>query len=121
MLLALLLMLRGDLLDRWRQQLPPDSPNYFLFNISAAQREPLQAFLQSYGVAPQTFYPIALARLTAINGRPPVVQGGDESLNRELNLTWLASLPPGNPLLAGEWPPGVGGVSVEQGWLSVWE
>lgn len=75
MLLALLLMLRGDLLDRWRQQLPPDSPNYFLFNISEAQREPLQAFLQSHGVAPQTFYPIALARLTAINGRPPVVQG----------------------------------------------
>ncbi|EKS7812755.1 putative ABC transporter permease subunit YbbP [Edwardsiella piscicida] len=115
MLLALLLMLRGDLLDRWRQQLPPDSPNYFLFNISAAQREPLQAFLHAHGVTPQRFYPIALARLTAINGRPPVMQGGDESLNRELNLTWLASLPPGNPLLAGEWPPGAGGVSVEQG------
>ncbi len=29
MLLALLLVLRGDLLDRWQQQLPPESPNYF--------------------------------------------------------------------------------------------
>ncbi len=29
MLLALLLVLRGDLLERWQQQLPPDSPNYF--------------------------------------------------------------------------------------------
>ncbi len=26
MLLALLLVLRGDLLDRWQQQLPPESP-----------------------------------------------------------------------------------------------
>ncbi|WP_202616536.1 MFS transporter, partial [Escherichia coli] len=33
MLLALLLVLRGDLLERWQQQLPPNSPNYFLLNM----------------------------------------------------------------------------------------
>jgi putative ABC transport system permease protein len=37
MLLALLLVLRGDLLDRWQQQLPPESPNYFLINIAPEQ------------------------------------------------------------------------------------
>ncbi|SVJ07438.1 oxidoreductase [Shigella sonnei] len=45
MLLALLLVLRGDLLDRWQQQLPPESPNYFLINIATEQVAPLKAFL----------------------------------------------------------------------------
>lgn len=115
MLLALLLTLRGDLLERWRQQLPADSPNYFLLNIGAEQRQPLLDFLRQHGVTPQRFYPIVLARLTAINDQRPVRQGQEESLNRELNLTWLADLPAGNPLTAGHWPPGEGGVSVEQG------
>ncbi|VEA08629.1 sugar ABC transporter permease [Salmonella enterica subsp. enterica serovar Sanjuan] len=44
MLLALLLVLRGDLLDRWQQQLPPESPNYFLINIASEQVAPLKAF-----------------------------------------------------------------------------
>lgn len=110
-----MLTLRGDLLDRWRQQLPADSPNYFLLNIDADQRPALAAFLQQHGVTPSRFYPIVLARLTAINGQPPALQGQEESLNRELNLTWLADLPTGNPLMAGHWPPGEGGVSVEQG------
>src|SRR5471030_3091326 len=36
-LLTLLLVLRGDLLSRWEQLLPPDSPNYFLLNITKDQ------------------------------------------------------------------------------------
>ncbi len=45
MLLALLLVLRGDLLDRWQQQLPPQSPNYFLINIAPEQIVPVKTFL----------------------------------------------------------------------------
>ncbi len=45
MLLALLLVLRGDLLDRWQQQLPPDSPNYFLLNMTPQQVPQVTAFL----------------------------------------------------------------------------
>ena len=41
MLLALLLVLRGDLLDRWQQQRPPESPNYFLINIAPEQIMPM--------------------------------------------------------------------------------
>lgn len=87
MLLALLLVLRGDLLDRWQQQMPPESPNYFLINIATEQVVPLKAFLSEHQVIPESFYPIVRARLTAINEKP--TEGNqDEALNRELNLTW---------------------------------
>ncbi|ACS84861.1 putative ABC transporter permease subunit YbbP [Musicola paradisiaca] len=120
MLLALLLLLRGDLLERWQQQLPPGSPNYFVLNIAPEQVAPVQAFLAEHQVAPQTFYPIIRARLTEINGRKStdVIRENDpggETVNRELNLTWLATLPAHNPLLAGAWPPKPGEVSIEQG------
>ena len=48
MLLALLLVLRGDLLERWQQQLPPDSPNYFLLNMTEAQVPQVKTFLQQH-------------------------------------------------------------------------
>ena len=84
MLLALLLVLRGDLLDRWQQQLPPESPNYFLINIATEQVAPLKAFLAEHQIVPESFYPVVRARLTAINDKP--TEGNeDEALNRELN------------------------------------
>ena len=113
MLLALLLVLRGDLLDRWQQQLPPESPNYFLINIAPEQVEPVKQFLAEHQVRPSTFYPIVRARLTQINGQP--TEGNkDEALNRELNLTWLSQKPDHNPITAGHWPPVAGEVSMEQ-------
>ncbi|PND82436.1 ABC transporter permease, partial [Escherichia coli] len=83
MLLALLLVLRGDLLDRWQQQLPPESPNYFLINIATEQVTPLKAFLAEHQIVPESFYPVVRARLTAINDKP-TEGNGDEALNREL-------------------------------------
>ncbi|MTD27027.1 putative ABC transporter permease subunit YbbP [Erwinia sorbitola] len=113
MLLALLLVMRGDLLDRWQQQLPPDSPNYFLLNITEQQVPQVQAFLQQHQVKAGTFYPVARVRLTGINHKP-ADPAQDESLNRELNLTWLKDLPDHNPMTAGSWPPKSGEVSIEQ-------
>ena len=114
MLLALLLVLRGDLLDRWQQQLPPESPNYFLINIAPEQVTPLKGFLSEHHIIPESFYPIVRARLTQINGQS--TEGNkDESLNRELNLTWQAKRPDHNPIVAGTWPPKAGEVSMEEG------
>mgnify|MGYP005984973753 CR=1 FL=1 len=114
MLLALLLMLRGDLLDRWRQQLPPESPNYFLVNISPNQVQPLKEFLAEHQVIPEAWYPVVRARLTQINGQS--TEGNrDEALNRELNLTWQSQKPSHNPIVAGSWPPQEGEVSIEEG------
>ncbi len=114
MLLALLLVLRGDLLDRWQQQLPPESPNYFLINIAPEQITPLKAFLSEHQIVPDSFYPIVRARLTQIDGK--ATEGNqDEALNRELNLTWQEKRPDHNPITAGSWPPGAGEVSMEEG------
>ena len=112
MLLALLLVMRGDLLDRWQQQLPADSPNYFLLNMTADQVPQVQAFLQSHQVKAEPFYPVARVRLTDINGKA-ADPGLDNALNRELNLTWQRERPDHNPLVAGEWPPKTGEVSME--------
>ncbi|TKI06239.1 putative ABC transporter permease subunit YbbP [Martelella alba] len=119
MLLALLLAMRGDLLDRWRQQLPPDSPNYFLLNITADQVPEVRDFLWQNHIAPGAFYPIVRARLTGINGRKATDvihedDPGGRTVNRELNLTWKKALAPDNPLIAGQWPPGPGEVSIER-------
>ncbi len=114
MLLALLLVLRGDLLERWQQQLPADSPNYFMVNIASEQVQPVKEFLAEHQVIPAAWYPVVRARLTAIAGQD--TQGNsDEALNRELNLTWQDNQPNHNPLVAGQWPPKAGEVSVDQG------
>jgi len=112
MLLALLLVMRGDLLDRWQQQLPPDSPNYFLLNMTQDQVPQVRAFLASHQVKPETFYPVARARLTDLNGKAADPKL-DNALNRELNLTWTGERPDHNPLTAGSWPPQPGEVSME--------
>lgn len=112
MLLALLLVLRGDLLDRWQQQIPPESPNYFLINIAPEQVSPVKTFLAEHQVIPRDFYPIVRARMTAINDKS--TDGNqDEALNRELNLTWQDTRPDHNPIVAGQWPPKAGEVSME--------
>lgn len=112
MLLALLLVMRGDLLDRWQQQLPADSPNFFLLNMTADQVPQVRDFLQTHQIKPETFYPIARMRLSELNGHAADPER-DNALNRELNLTSLAALPAHNPLVAGYWPPAAGEVSME--------
>ncbi|MEY4922715.1 MAG: hypothetical protein RLY17_1432 [Pseudomonadota bacterium] len=120
MLLALLLALRGDLLDRWQQQLPPDSPNYFLLNMTPQQVPEVTEFLMRHQITPSTFYPIVRVRLTEINQQLATErihedEPGGEAVNRELNLTWQQDLPAHNMLTAGQWPPKADEVSMEQG------
>ncbi|WP_145553241.1 putative ABC transporter permease subunit YbbP [Yersinia bercovieri] len=120
MLLALLLVLRGDLLDRWQQQLPPDSPNYFLLNMTPQQVPQVTEFLAQYQITPATFYPIVRVRLSEINQQLATERvheddPGGEAVNRELNLTWQQDLPAHNILTAGQWPPKADEVSMEQG------
>ncbi|MCW2255812.1 putative ABC transport system permease protein [Providencia alcalifaciens] len=119
MLLALLILVRGDLLDRWQQQLPADSPNYFLINMNESQIKPVTELLAQHQVKPTEFYPVVLARLSDINDTSAIEWADardpdNNTVRRELSLTWKSTLPEANVLEQGTWPPKAGEVSIEQ-------
>ncbi|APX94910.1 ABC transporter permease [Halomonas sp. 1513] len=125
--MAMIALVRGDLLSTWQDQLPEDTPNYFAINIQPGERDAFIDTLDDAVDERTTLYPMVRGRISAINDQTPrdavpADARGDGSLRRELNLTWRETLPDGNRLVAGEWfdaGPGVGEgrvpISVEDG------
>jgi len=118
---AMIALVRGDLLTTWEAQLPDDTPNHFAINIQPQQRDAFESALAGAADARSALYPMVRGRLTAINDQSPrdVVPAesrGDNVLRRELNLTWRESLPEGNRVVAGEWFDEDPSASA-QGWL----
>ncbi len=106
--LLLLTFIRGDLLESWRTKLPQDAPNRFVVNIQPEQVRPLEQFLAQTGVAAPSTFPMVRARLTAINGR--AVGAADytderakRQIDREFNLSFMQTIPPGNQITGGRW------------------
>ncbi|GAB3731256.1 FtsX-like permease family protein [Luteimonas pelagia] len=110
--LLLLAAVGPALLQQWRAQLPPDTPNYFLLNIQPDQREPVTRMLRDIGVRDVTLEPFASGRLVAINGRDPErIEFDDpdraDRLQRPINFTWREDFPAANRLVEGTfWTPG---------------
>ena len=107
-LVALLALVRSDLVAGWRQQLPPDAPNYFLVNIAPHQQQAVTAYLAQHRLQASALYPMVRGRLVSKNGTPiaetlPEASRDSNTLRRELNLTWTTALPANNVVLAGEW------------------
>jgi putative ABC transport system permease protein len=107
-LVALLALVRSDLVDGWRQQLPPQAPNYFLVNIAPHQQDAVAAYLSQHRLQASELYPMVRGRLVSKNGIPiadtlPPEARDTNTLRRELNLTWTATLPANNAVLAGRW------------------
>jgi putative ABC transport system permease protein len=107
-LVALLALVRSDLVDGWRQQLPENAPNYFLVNIAPHQQEAVAAYLSQHRLEASALYPMVRGRLVSKDGVPiadtlPPEKRDSNSLRRELNLTWTATLPANNAVLAGTW------------------
>ncbi len=75
MSLLVLTLLRTDLISDWQAQLPEDTPNHFMMNITESQIPGIQAFFRENGVADNVFYPLISARVTAINGVAPNPRG----------------------------------------------
>jgi putative ABC transport system permease protein len=121
-LLGLLALVRSDLIATWRQQLPPDAPNYFLVNIAPAQATAVTAYFNAQRLHPSALYPMVRGRLTGKNGTAieatlPPAKRNAESLRRELNLTWSATLAANNRIVVGHWhgDARVNAISVEAG------
>lgn len=110
MVVALVALIRNDLLVSWQQQLPASAPNHFAINIQPYEREAFAAALDDAGVDRSPLYPIVRARLELINGRPALEMAPPESkeynaLHRELNLSWRSTLPDQNVVVEGQWWP----------------
>ncbi len=108
MVLLLLSIVRADLLQSWKDQLPADAPNQFLINIQPPQVEPLRAFLAERELRGAHLFPMIRARLTAINGRP--VSSADFAddrakrlVEREFNMSWATQPQDDNKIVAGRW------------------
>ena len=106
--LVLLTFIRGDLLESWRSKLPQDAPNRFVINIQPDQVPPLARFLAQNGIATPVIYPMVRARLTAINGHPVTAadytdERARHQIDREFNLSYMDSIPPGNQIISGRW------------------
>jgi putative ABC transport system permease protein len=119
--LALLVLLRTDLVASWRQATPANAPDRFVINVQPEQASDFLASLQRAGVPSPDWFPMIRGRLVAINGREVgpndfVAERAKRLIDREINLSHSADLPAHNPLTAGRWVGGeADGLSVEQG------
>ncbi|WP_434672477.1 ABC transporter permease [Pseudomonas sp. R1-15] len=121
--MALIALLRGELLDTWQNQLPKNAPNYFALNILPNDKQAFTDKLMALSAQSAPLYPVVPGRLISINGEPAKEfvtkdSAGDRALQRDLSLTWAAELPAGNVVTAGNWwpqqpPDDIPGVSVE--------
>jgi putative ABC transport system permease protein len=119
--LALLVLLRTDLIDSWRQATPANAPDRFVINIQPDQGAAFRARLAENGVNSYDWYPMIRGRLLAINSldiKPK--QYGDERaqrlVEREFNLSHALALPAHNQVVTGAWSEEEPqGLSVEEG------
>lgn len=107
-LVALLALVRTDLVDGWRAQLPANAPNYFFINIAPHQQAQVANYLAQQQLRTSAVYPMVRGRLISKNGLVisevvPIAERDNNTLRRELNLTWTATLPDNNPITAGRW------------------
>jgi putative ABC transport system permease protein len=103
MLLLIIYLTRTALLEEWQNQLPPDAPNHFVFNVAPFEVDELRGLLQAEGEGAQPFFPMMRGRILALNGAPLDDDGPRRWLTRERNLSWTASLPAGNTIVEGRW------------------
>ncbi|ARU88714.1 ABC transporter permease [Pseudomonas sp. M30-35] len=106
--MALIALLRGELLDTWQDQLPEDAPNHFALNVLPDNKAAFEARLAELSPNSAQLYPVIPGRLIKINDQPvkQIVSKdsrGDRAINRDLSLTWATDLPADNELLAGSW------------------
>jgi putative ABC transport system permease protein len=107
--LALIQTLRDDLVSSWQSKVPENAPNFFAINLLAEDLPAFLAELQQNNITHSPLYPIVRGRLSAINGEPVREYVSkekvrkDESLNRDLALSWSLELPPDNKIISGKW------------------
>jgi putative ABC transport system permease protein len=108
MALLLLTVIRGDLVNAWRDSTPPDAPNRFVINIQPDQKAEIETRLARNGVTGAVLYPMIRGRLTQVNGKPVSEDSYTEDrarrlVDREFNLSAMNTIPAQNRIVAGRW------------------
>lgn len=102
-------LIRTELMQAWQSQLPDDAPNHFLVNVQSHEVPILDDVLKQESVQTAGIYPMILGRVTELNDQAVSDVLSEQqyqqtrALQRELNLTWMDSLPKANTLIDGEW------------------
>ena len=121
MALVLLVLLRTDLIQTWRQTTPPDAMNRFVINIMPDQSDAFRATLAKAGIRKVDWYPMIRGRLIQINGKAVGPQDYAEDrakrlVDREFNISNSTELQEHNQVVQGRWVAGdAQGISVEEG------
>ncbi|WP_448250350.1 ABC transporter permease [Thalassotalea agariperforans] len=112
-LLLIILVMKNSIIDEWQAQLPSDAANRFLINVSESQRPAIEEFFAEHDIVSSGLFSVVRGRLAAINDEQvkrkvskeeeTEADNGRRGVGRELNLTWRASLPNGNKVVAGKW------------------
>ena len=119
--LMLLILLRTDLVESWRNATPADAPNRFVINIQPDQATDFLQHLKDKGVGKFDWYPMIRGRLVAINGQDvrPDSYTDDRAqrlVEREFNISHAAQAPAHNQIVQGVWTPEEShAISMEEG------
>ena len=122
MALLLLSVTRTDLVSAWRRAVPADAPNRFVINVQPDQREAFRAAMKESGLVDFDFAPMVRGRLVSVNGNSVAPdeykdERAQRLVDREFNLSYSASAPAHNKIVAGTWyaPDASGELSMEEG------
>ena len=121
--MLVVVFIRTELIGAWQSTIPDDAPNHFVLNIQKGESAAYIDYLEANQINGRKLYPVVRGRLTRLNDNPMVSHASkearhDESLQRDLNLTWSESVPPDNEIISGQWWSGDADeplVSVESG------
>ncbi|WP_395683197.1 ABC transporter permease [Dokdonella sp.] len=125
--LAVLGVIGPSLLERWRADLAPDTPNWFAINLQPEQQDAFRTRLHALGAGNVNLLPLASGKLVAINGHAPKPAQADDRraadwTEGEVRLSWSETLPDANTLLQGRWFDAASkrpSLSVEQMWVDL--
>jgi putative ABC transport system permease protein len=124
MALLTLTLIRTDLLNTWRESLPPDAPNRFIINIQRDQVAAIRDFFAGNGLPPPEILPMVRGRLVKVGERSVAAEDYAEDrarrlVTREFNLSWAPRMQADNRVVAGRfWEQGTTRVeqfSIERG------
>ena len=112
MLLLIMVVVRTALIDRWRAELPEDTPNHGVMNVAPQDLDAVRALLKANAEDVGDFFPMVRARVATVNDTPAAEwprqapRAGENdcrNISGEHNLTVAAKLPRDNVVLAGRW------------------